>query len=303
MLACRSSTTPRISELTAGAEAHEGYVASVARPGRLADGRRSQCRGARPGGPGRRYRRRPAVAAAPDARLNRRRPGPGPPRPRRRPARHLRRHSPPPRLHRRVDRRGPPLGLGGPRCRREATGPWADGVLDRRALRHLPAGQPAAPDRRRCRRLPGGALDGTADAVVTDHAPHTVVDKEVEFGKAANGISGIETALGILLSLVDARQAAARPGRGRADHRARSRRRRVRSQRRDSAPPGPRGLIEGAPRRPGRLRSRRPLARRDRSPPVARQELAAARSRAAGPRSADDRLRPLAYEDPDAGSE
>jgi len=47
-------------------------------------------------------------------------------------------------------------------------------------------------------------LDGTASAVVTDHAPHTVVDKEVEFGKAANGISGIETALGVLLELVDA---------------------------------------------------------------------------------------------------
>ena len=47
-------------------------------------------------------------------------------------------------------------------------------------------------------------LDGTASAVVTDHAPHTVVDKEVEFGKASNGISGIETALGVLLSLVDA---------------------------------------------------------------------------------------------------
>ena len=47
-------------------------------------------------------------------------------------------------------------------------------------------------------------LDGTASAVATDHAPHTVVDKEVEFGKASNGISGIETALGVLLSLVDA---------------------------------------------------------------------------------------------------
>jgi dihydroorotase len=46
--------------------------------------------------------------------------------------------------------------------------------------------------------------DGTADAVATDHAPHTLVDKEVEFGLAANGISGIETALGTLLAAVDA---------------------------------------------------------------------------------------------------
>jgi dihydroorotase len=47
-------------------------------------------------------------------------------------------------------------------------------------------------------------VDGTADAVATDHAPHTEVDKTVEFGNAANGISGIETALGVLLAAVDA---------------------------------------------------------------------------------------------------
>ncbi len=45
--------------------------------------------------------------------------------------------------------------------------------------------------------------DGTADAIATDHAPHTEVDKHVEFGWAANGISGIETALGIVLAAVD----------------------------------------------------------------------------------------------------
>ncbi len=48
--------------------------------------------------------------------------------------------------------------------------------------------------------------DGTADAIATDHAPHTEVDKMVEFGAAANGISGIETALGLVLSAVDARR-------------------------------------------------------------------------------------------------
>jgi dihydroorotase len=46
--------------------------------------------------------------------------------------------------------------------------------------------------------------DGTADAIATDHAPHTEVDKLVEFGEAANGISGIETALGLVLAVVDA---------------------------------------------------------------------------------------------------
>jgi len=48
--------------------------------------------------------------------------------------------------------------------------------------------------------------DGTANAIATDHAPHTEVDKAVEFGLAANGISGIETALGLVLAAVDAGQ-------------------------------------------------------------------------------------------------
>ena len=48
--------------------------------------------------------------------------------------------------------------------------------------------------------------DGTADAIATDHAPHTEVDKLVEFGDAVNGISGIETALGLVLAAVDAGQ-------------------------------------------------------------------------------------------------
>jgi len=47
-------------------------------------------------------------------------------------------------------------------------------------------------------------LDGTADAIATDHAPHTEVDKVVEFGQAVNGISGLETALGVVLAAVDA---------------------------------------------------------------------------------------------------
>lgn len=46
--------------------------------------------------------------------------------------------------------------------------------------------------------------DGTADAIATDHAPHTAVDKAVEFGLAASGIPGIETALGVVLEAVEA---------------------------------------------------------------------------------------------------
>lgn len=44
--------------------------------------------------------------------------------------------------------------------------------------------------------------DGVFDAIATDHAPHTVVDKECEYALAANGISGLETALGALMALV-----------------------------------------------------------------------------------------------------
>ncbi len=48
--------------------------------------------------------------------------------------------------------------------------------------------------------------DGTATAIATDHAPHTEVDKHVEFGWAINGISGIETALSLVLAGVAAGQ-------------------------------------------------------------------------------------------------
>jgi len=47
---------------------------------------------------------------------------------------------------------------------------------------------------------------GTAVAIATDHAPHTEVDKHVEFGWAINGISGIETALSVVLAGVAAGQ-------------------------------------------------------------------------------------------------
>jgi dihydroorotase len=49
-----------------------------------------------------------------------------------------------------------------------------------------------------------GLVDGTIDAIATDHAPHAEVDKTVEFGLAKPGIAGIETALGLVLELVDA---------------------------------------------------------------------------------------------------
>jgi dihydroorotase len=41
---------------------------------------------------------------------------------------------------------------------------------------------------------------GTAIAIGTDHAPHSREKKEVEFGRAANGIAGIETSLSVALA-------------------------------------------------------------------------------------------------------
>jgi len=47
-----------------------------------------------------------------------------------------------------------------------------------------------------------GLADGTIDAVATDHAPHSSVEKDTEFEYAANGIIGLESALPLILELV-----------------------------------------------------------------------------------------------------
>jgi dihydroorotase len=44
--------------------------------------------------------------------------------------------------------------------------------------------------------------DGTIDAVATDHAPHSEVEKDVEFECAAPGMLGLETAVPLILDLV-----------------------------------------------------------------------------------------------------
>ncbi|MDR0881937.1 MAG: dihydroorotase [Candidatus Adiutrix sp.] len=46
--------------------------------------------------------------------------------------------------------------------------------------------------------------DGTISALATDHAPHSVLEKEVEFIDAAFGIIGLETSLPLALELVHA---------------------------------------------------------------------------------------------------
>jgi dihydroorotase len=45
-------------------------------------------------------------------------------------------------------------------------------------------------------------LDGTVDCIATDHAPHASYEKEVEFERAPNGITGLETALGLALRIL-----------------------------------------------------------------------------------------------------
>lgn len=45
--------------------------------------------------------------------------------------------------------------------------------------------------------LKKGLKDGIIDAIATDHAPHALFEKEMEFGSAPFGIIGLETALGI----------------------------------------------------------------------------------------------------------
>lgn len=47
-----------------------------------------------------------------------------------------------------------------------------------------------------------GLADGTLDAIATDHAPHSMDEKQVEFDRAANGIIGLETSLSLGLQLV-----------------------------------------------------------------------------------------------------
>jgi dihydroorotase len=49
--------------------------------------------------------------------------------------------------------------------------------------------------------LKAALADGTLSALATDHAPHSVLEKEVEFIDAAFGVIGLETALPLALEL------------------------------------------------------------------------------------------------------
>ena len=47
-----------------------------------------------------------------------------------------------------------------------------------------------------------GLADGTIDVIACDHAPHSVLEKDVEFAEAAFGLIGLETSVGLSLKLV-----------------------------------------------------------------------------------------------------
>jgi dihydroorotase len=51
------------------------------------------------------------------------------------------------------------------------------------------------------RAIVAGIDDGTIDAIATDHAPHSTIEKDVAFADAANGILGLQTALPLALNL------------------------------------------------------------------------------------------------------
>lgn len=50
-----------------------------------------------------------------------------------------------------------------------------------------------------------GLADGAVDCVATDHAPHAAHEKEQEFDRAPFGITGLETSLGLCISILHAR--------------------------------------------------------------------------------------------------
>ena len=55
-----------------------------------------------------------------------------------------------------------------------------------------------------CQRIQEGIMSGCIELISTDHAPHTIEEKNQELAKAPSGVIGLETALGVTLSQLDA---------------------------------------------------------------------------------------------------
>ncbi|MGZ3587851.1 MAG: dihydroorotase [Candidatus Limnocylindrales bacterium] len=77
--------------------------------------------------------------------------------------------------------------------------PWAGGAADEAPYDPNTRVNPPLRTPADALALWAGLANGIVDAIATDHAPHREVDKLVEYGDAARGISGLETALGVLL--------------------------------------------------------------------------------------------------------
>lgn len=82
---------------------------------------------------------------------------------------------------------------------------WRDGEEDLAYDTHAKVNPPLR-TREDVRACVAALLSGAIDAIATDHAPHASVEKDCEFDQAAFGISGLETALGLALTLYHARQ-------------------------------------------------------------------------------------------------
>lgn len=61
---------------------------------------------------------------------------------------------------------------------------------------------PPVRDKRHGEALWAGLLDGTIACIATDHAPHTLDEKALGFGKAPSGMPGVELALPLMLHAV-----------------------------------------------------------------------------------------------------
>ena len=108
--------------------------------------------------------------------------------------------------------------------------------------------------------------DGTVDAIATDHAPHAAQEKEMEFERAAFGITGLETALALAISRLHRDEA----------HPARPYRRTLHRR--------PRSLFRSArPRLPGSRLGRRRYGFRSEEEVDVRRRQVAARNRGTRP--------------------
>jgi len=78
-------------------------------------------------------------------------------------------------------------------------------TLDHRAVRGYDTNAKMNPPLRRPEDVEAirlGLSEGVIDAIATDHAPHSPLEKDVAFDKAAFGIIGLETALPLTLALI-----------------------------------------------------------------------------------------------------